>query len=162
MKLRTAAKGMLSMLIAVIMVFSPLLPSSLFTSAAAEEPVDVMKTIFTDMGGENDPDPDAKKEETPYSERTRLLSVSEPMFAGLVTEYTGSGVPRLGNGITTVHGSSYSLELLSVLNSYEGDFDGDGKRDELAYIAGARTKSSAEYGHCDAGYGQRFGCLGLQ
>lgn len=44
--------------------------------------------------------------------------------------------------IATVGGKQYSMELLTILNSYEGDFDGDGKRDELAFIIGARTKGT--------------------
>ena len=46
------------------------------------------------------------------------------------------------DSITVIDGKSYSLELLSVLSSYEGDFDGDGT-DELALIVGARTKGAA-------------------
>ncbi|MDO4562904.1 MAG: fibronectin type III domain-containing protein [Clostridia bacterium] len=56
---------------------------------------------------------------------------------------------ELPSGIVSVHGKSYSLELLSVLNAFEGDFDKDGKQDELAYIVGARTKSTSKTGHSD-------------
>jgi hypothetical protein len=57
--------------------------------------------------------------------------------------------PQLPTTAVTVGGKSYSLEILSVLDAYEGDFDGDGRRNEMAFIVGARTKSSSATGHAD-------------
>lgn len=68
---------------------------------------------------------------------------SAPTGANGYTVQNIGNAPYLPSTAVTVSGKQYSFEMLTVLNSYEGDFDGDGKRGEIAFIIGGRTRGTS-------------------
>ncbi len=120
-------------------------------TAAAEEGHDVLREIFS---GIDSVEPDVEAERLPYRDGTVLSDVREP----LSVNSSGSGVfgsgsslsdnlswssgaaPRFASPSVTLGGRQYSLgSEIKILAMSEGDFDNDGRKNELAVIAAART-----------------------
>ncbi len=116
--------------------------------------VDVLRNIFSDINEEN---PDEKKDDLPYRSGTMLSDRREPLTAYKGKTYIygenndadelslshkeKSVYPRIKAGEITVGSRTLNISSeIQLLKSYEGNFNGNGKKDELAVIVGAKTK----------------------
>ncbi len=166
-------KRAMSLFISVVMVFSLLsivLPAET-ASAEILKPADtIFSTLFTDEEDHNDPN---IIKNLPHRDNTAFLSVRELYVGGANMEkpFTFGDGGKLG--VTPTYNNGYrlstqpsfspfrlptslslggvsltSLSLDRVIETYEGDFDGDGTKNELAVICATNAKKgSADYSH---------------
>ena len=124
---------------------------------AASERVNVIKKIF---GNSDIYDDGSYEEKAPYRDGTFLSDVREPMIAnqsgasvyGDDSRIIGGGLWTESNplllsdsGTITVHGTTFACDTsaFKALAAYEGDFDGDGRKNEIAVIAAIKGGDGA-------------------
>ncbi len=134
---------------ALMLAFS-LNPCAAWAQTNENEP-DVLREIFS---GIDDADPELKSDRLPYLDGTYLSDIREPLYmyeggqkifgesdnlSASLSWRTSSSL-TLKRGTVKIAGVSYSLSgQAKFLAAYEGDFDGDGRKNELAVIAAAKT-----------------------
>lgn len=124
--------------------------ASVQTAAAADEH-DVLREIFS---GIDSVSPDDEAARLPYLDGTMLSDVREPMSANNGgtkmfgnssslsdnLAWNNSAAFRFASSAVTLGGKQYSLgSEIKILAVSEGDFDNDGRKNELAAVAAART-----------------------
>ncbi len=125
---------------------------------AASEKINVIEKIF---GKSDISDDGSYDDKAPYRDGTFLSDVREPMAAdpsgakvyGDDSRISGSSVwtaaknPILlsNSGKITVHGTTFSHDTTAfkALAAHEGDFDGDGRKNEIAVIAAIKGNDGA-------------------
>lgn len=144
-------------LIAVILTFAMVLsPLSMFTlpaNAAANKP-DVLRSIF---GNLDEVAPEEKALDLPYRDGTVLSDVREALgltaadsfilgesaFASDDLELKSVNAFTLPAGTITLNGKRYPLNGdFKLLGAAEGDFNGNGKKSELALLVAAKTSNN--------------------
>ncbi len=121
-------------------------------SSIYAERTDVMNRLFSGLGDISADEPYGR---LPYNDGTMLSEYKEPMTVGksaarIFGEENASGGDlswksknvffNLGGKTVSAGGKSYSLSSkISLIKAYEADFDGDGKKDEMAAVIGAKT-----------------------
>lgn len=140
---------LISMFLSFALVFTTV-GASVQTVAAADEH-DVLREIFSGIDAVS---PDVESERLPYLDGTMLSDVREPLsvnaggtkiFGNGVSlsenlAWSGTAAPSFASAAVTLGGKQYSLGgEMKILALSEGDFDNDGRKNELAAIVAAKT-----------------------
>ena len=149
-------RRLISILIISAMTLSPF--GAFAADADAQKDPDVLHEIF---GALDSVSPDEYADRLPYTDGTVLSDVREPLYLSggnrkifgennLSSENpawkTESGAMRLGTGKFTLGSKTYTLSgTYKFLAAYEGDFDNDGRRGELALLAAAKTSDGKSH-----------------
>lgn len=145
---------MKSKAVSLVLIFTLILTSfgTLAASAQSTAEPDILHDIFS---GIDDVDSDAGEDRLPYSDGTVLSDIREPLGlsdsgAKIFGEDNSSSENPKWNNIEkfklktsfSVGGTTYTANAFKILASCEGDFDGDGKRSEIAAVVAAKTNDN--------------------
>ena len=150
---------MKSKLVSLVLVFTFILTNTAALADAAQPLTGVKPDVLREMfGGIDEIDPNALESDLPYNDGTFLSDIREPLYmtdsGGKLfgdhaspsegQSWSGSlSALTLKSGNVAIGGKSYPLSGdTKLLSAYEGDFDNDGKKDELAVLAAAKTTDS--------------------
>ncbi len=145
-------KKLISLMLAAAMVLSPLSVCANTPDTTQKSPrkPDIFKDIF---GGTDELDPEEEAKNLPYPDGTVLSDIREPLFANetgsrifgedntlsTVLSWKSKAAPTLPGDTVNISGKSFTLaSKMKILASYEGDFDGTGRKNELALLVAAK------------------------
>ena len=143
-------RKLISVILTLLLVLSSAGNFIVFAESDSDNP-DMLRSIF---GGIDEVNPDDKSKNLPYLNGTVLSDVREPFyisgsgskvfgessFASDTASWKNSGNFKLPSGKVTVNGTEYNIgSEYKLLGAAEGDFDGDGKKEELAFLTAAVT-----------------------
>lgn len=164
-------RKLISVILTLLLVLSSAGNFIVFAESDSDNP-DMLRSIF---GGIDEVNPDDKSKNLPYLNGTVLSDVREPFyisgsgskvfgessFASDTASWKNSGNFKLPSGKVTVNGTEYNIgSEYKLLGAAEGDFDGDGKKEELAFLTAAVTNDGKSLLMiCGASAAERDGTL---